>query len=1245
MNTGKAHRDETSYDVVIIGAGLCGLAAARALSAHSDAKIALLEKSEVGSNAPSPLTFTPVLMEHGLLDCASITYRSFCFHNHRGSAVHTAFSTDALSVLDYKKACHKIFRELRAGKKPFSFIKATAADFVPEDNRLIIGAENRRAIRAKIFIDCSGACQFMASRLKGVKASYYSNVYGAIFSDVDPETINYGAFLLPHKNFGTGGGWFYPLGGGKVSCGYASIAKEPCYEFQALRAQFERAFAEFSPYSDYLKKANISALECGIIPIQYAPQMVFGNILIAGDAAGMATNWTCMGAEPALFYGRLAGVLAARALRDGTCAGLVNFEKLWMSKNKKTYDAFSRHADLFWNADYPVWEWIIRNDLAHLKPRQLLARLRCNKHVLGMPLLYARALKFKTRCMLGDRTARRPAHIEVAERQGTPPRYCREITACRGRDTMGSKGHRLQILIKAGFPVPHTFVLTAGAYKHFVKHNRIDKNIRVIMNTPSLSSREKSQQIAAVFHMAQIPARILEDLTLTLAFSAEGSSWAVRSSSNLEDLPGCSFAGLYESYLHVQGLDQLIQAIRNCWVSLWSERAISYRQRHHFAGKTAAMAVLIQEMVTARYAGVLFTRNPVAGSAEEAVVEFCRGGGESLVAGRVSPASFRIPRDFSTDSGGDWDFPDDFGKPEIAELLVLSLRVEKIFNNPQDIEWVYGGNGFTILQSRPAQSVAASESIFIWTRANVAEVLPGVVTPLTWHLFTSTLVPPAAAPLPPSVRDEQIALAGIKRFYGRVYIRLDLFQNTFCYLPLVRPHIMRQVLGVNLPATGYHYRPPRGFRVRAAQLYFLLVVLAFPARFSRFRGGAGPLPEGTRTHLGRLIRWNARCFKQHLQATAYAVGTFALLQHCLKQWTDDKIADLLPAVLTGEKNLLSAAQGIALYELARETCKNRPLLDALLGHAEWPILKQSLADIDGGPVFVEMLENFLSVYGARAAGEFELALPRWREDPSFVLALIRNFIADGTTDPMGRRKEAREQSQREVILTIRSALRFQHQRIIFNRLIRSYRHFSTLRENLKYRLMEGYAELRTLILAMGATLVQSGRLQTVQDIFYLSPDEIQAARESDTSCLNIVHRRKTEMQSWERVTAPELVLDNGNEVPFATGRQLTGIGCSPGIVQGTARVITTVAESRTLQSGEILVTRQTDPGWTPLFLACKALVTEIGGFLSHGATVAREYGIPTVVNVAGATRQIRTGDYLRVDGTQGCVTILQSGTD
>jgi phosphohistidine swiveling domain-containing protein len=719
--------------------------------------------------------------------------------------------------------------------------------------------------------------------------------------------------------------------------------------------------------------------------------------------------------------------------------------------------------------------------------------------------------------------------------------------------------------------------------------------------------------------------------------TSDGRAVAVRSSGVAEDSARASFAGQYETILNVQDVVALRSAIEQCWRAASSPRVRAYLAQYGYEDGDERLPLLVQRQVPATVSGVLFTSDPLCGSDEEMLIEAGSGTGEALVSGRTVPVRYRVSRQGRVRALSSQEL---LTPVQCRVLAELGARIEHVLGPGQDVEWAVVGQQVYVLQARPiTRSELCLPLSQLWTRANVGEVLPHAITPLTWAVFQATLLNQPALAEEES-DDCEGESRGIIRVHGRAYIRLDCLLDSFCYLPSVTPQVIGQVLGVNLPAAHFYARPT-GLSVRLAQGAFVLDALGLLPRLAGMVGRMPSPPSVSSGNLVRLMAWTARCFRLHLKCTAYAIGAFGLLDHLLNQWIPDEAEIILPQILTGSDDLQTAAQGVSLWRLAKQVKQNPAWRQILEAGLSWPATAQELSGVDGGLEFLKTFQAFMETNGARAAGEFELAVPRWREDPSFVLGVLRKYLETQETTLDRDGSTPRHRRRQQAVSRIKASLRPLQKRI-FVRLLASYSNYTTLRENVKYRLMEGYALIRQIFLEMGTDLAARGSLDKAGDIFFLTPSEalaLNAGQELAREANTLLAERQVQHANWESLDPPTLITDDERELAWPQGDALTGIGCSPGTVEGIARVLSDPSEAHMLRPGEILVALHTDPGWTPLFLSCKAVVTEIGGFLSHGATVAREYGIPAVVNVRGATSMIRAGDWITVDGSKGTVVL------
>ena len=809
----------------------------------------------------------------------------------------------------------------------------------------------------------------------------------------------------------------------------------------------------------------------------------------------------------------------------------------------------------------------------------------------------------------------------------------------------GGKGNSLRRLITLGFDVPATYCLFNEAYECFLDRNNLRRTIAEVFADRHLSDELRACAIADAFDGSMIPAEVRVVVEAQKVFGEPDTLWAVRSSSNLEDMQTASSAGIYDSFLNLSGIDEIFSAVKKTWASLWSARAISYRKNNDLADEPAGMAVLIQRMVDAVCAGVLFTIDPLGSRGNRLIVEYCHGCGDQLVSGAITP--FVVEMDRHGSIVRHTHPPDDPAMSD-ADWITLrdsALRAKTQLGADQDIEWAWDGSGFRFLQSRPITTplkrIEPLNPEDFWTRANIGEVLPGPVTPLTWRIFLATLTGRPEMAFTPSEEGLNDSSLGIRLMHGCAYIRLDQFLDSFCYLPFVSPEVMHKVLGAPLHKSIQCYQPPKGMAVRVAQLFFWANVIGLFDRIKWMANTIADRPPIESSSIEALIGWSSNCFKVHLKATYYTVGAFAFLTRLLAGTGNAGMVNRLAALNVGS-DYQTAGQGKRIAELADVVTRHPELYEFLrYRHAMAANLSAALADIPGGTEFLSMLDNFMRNNGARAAGEFELAIPRWREDPLFVIGSVLSMVQHNKEADPRKGIPAAEEGPCDTFMTEMGICRA----FLFKWVLGVYQRLVVLRENLKYRLMEGYADLRTLIMEQADRFTRVGLLQRAEDIFFLEPEEIRAMQNnqySGESIASLIANRSASFAKAQELSPPDLVTGEGCEVSIVRQDDsvMHGIGCSAGLISGPARVILDIADAYKLKPGEILVTKNTDPGWTPLFLICKAVVAEAGGILSHGATVAREYGIPAVASLKDATQRLSTGDWLQVDGGSGEVVVI-----
>lgn len=813
----------------------------------------------------------------------------------------------------------------------------------------------------------------------------------------------------------------------------------------------------------------------------------------------------------------------------------------------------------------------------------------------------------------------------------------------------GGKGAALARLLQAGLPVPPGCVVGAQALATFLAAQPI----------PSTSNPEAMRQM---LRTAALPAELADDVRLALtSLQTTPHGWAVRSSAVAEDSATASYAGVYESFLAIPE-EEVWRRIRDCWASWWSERAVAYRQHVGESDAVPRMAVVLQHMVPARVAGVAFTAEPVQGDRTRMVINAARGLGETVVAGVVQPEQYILART-----------PDlhlletRLLHPEHPPLLppevVLTLgtlleRIETLCGSPQDVEWAWDGTTCWIVQSRPITTLggdAAGRTEDVWGNANLKDVMPGLVSPMTWSLMQPQL---AAA-----IR-QHYAAAGytvptdrpiIRRFWGRPYFNMSLFSAAAYTLYGITPEMHAAQLGgmvppgVTQPAAPALWQRLRWLGnvlrfVGISQRVRKAAARQFAEIQQRWRAEVQRVPHLDRAALletlERYVEITQPCLLFHLQLTAAMSGSFSTLCEMVARVGErGSGASLAAELVTGLGDVSSAEHSYRLWDLSR-LARQSPQVMRFLAQGAWHTWHQALA----GTALADPWQEFLDTFGHRALYEIEMANPRWRERPDYlfeVLAAYAKLSQERTPFDPQEQARRRQTAEHEVLQHL-GALR----RLWCRTVLRRTQEFSRLRENSKSHLVQLIDVGRLMALRAAHFLVQDGLLETPEAVFFLAGEEILAALRGAMSTETVRHlivQRHLARQRDATRQPPELFV--GERPVYAAGLTsqgtvLAGLPSSPGRVTGTARVLFSPHEGTRLQAGEILVAPSTDPGWTPLFLLAAGLVMETGGYLSHGAIVAREYGIPAVLNVPFATQRIPDGSTIQLDGAQGVVQLL-----
>ena len=877
----------------------------------------------------------------------------------------------------------------------------------------------------------------------------------------------------------------------------------------------------------------------------------------------------------------------------------------------------------------------------------------------------------------------------------------------------GGKGANLAELAAAGLPLPPGFVVTTAVYRALVDSPPIRDAIdRLDALDDDDDHTEVAEELRSAIRERAFDPTVASAIRAAVATLDGADGFAVRSSATAEDLPNASFAGQHGTFLGVSA-DDVPGRVRDCMASLFTDRAVAYRVRNGIAHGDVEMAVVVQPMVDATAAGVLFTADPASGNRHVAAVDASFGLGESVVAGDVTPDHALV--DTRTDTVSEYtvgsksvaieldesetgdrtgtrrvELPPDrrdrrvLTDDQLRTLVGLGRRAESLLGAPQDVEWALADGRFVLLQSRPITSLFPRPSplpddgrlhayVSMGHMQAMAEAMPPLVRDV-WHAYTGNAL--AEMGVGSAIANPTVE-AG-----GRVYIDV----TAFLARPRLQPWLIDRLGAVNeRVADGLAdlvARRPEAFESRGVTVAALPNHAVTGVRVARLLGpaiprigwnvlatlaGRAPDPDDESwATLGDLFlgevtdgtpETRARSVFEGLDITGIVREVYPrisplFLAFAIGGWLDRRFPDRpddVNAVGRGFERDVVTRINLGLGDLADVAREQPPVANALRDGA-------SLADlepVEGGDAFREAFDAFLDEFGHRGAGEIDLSRPRWREEPSMLLAVVRaNLAEEAAGDHHERIRRLADEAE---AAAARLEARADHgplgplRRRYVRWLVRTYRDTVYLREYPKQEAARAFTAWRTALLDAGEHLAADGRLDQPDDVWFLRKDELFAALDgepvdADIDARRREHARYAEMDAPPVLTSEGETIRGGADQGAAPEGALVGTGVSAGVVEGVARVVRDPAAA-TVERGEILVARSTDPGWTPLFLNAAGLVSEVGGPVSHGALVAREYGLPAVVSVAEATKRIESGQRVRIDGSRGTVELLDEGTE
>jgi phosphoenolpyruvate synthase/pyruvate phosphate dikinase len=855
---------------------------------------------------------------------------------------------------------------------------------------------------------------------------------------------------------------------------------------------------------------------------------------------------------------------------------------------------------------------------------------------------------------------------------------------------VGGKGAHLGELSRdlsriEGIHVPAGFCVTTDAFQRIMAEapsldDRLDRLSRVEPDDRE-AIRALSADIRRTLEGIAIPDDLAAAITRPLARLGEQAAYAVRSSATAEDLPTASFAGQQDTYLNVVGTAAILRHVSRCWASLFTERAVTYRLRNGFDHRKVHMAVVVQQMVFPQAAGILFTADPVTSNRKVASVEASFGLGEVLVSGLVNADVYKV-RDgeivarviatkqlaiHASPAGGTQQQaiePERQQQPALTDAQVVRLaqlgrRIEAHFGRPQDIEWCLVGDDFQIVQSRPITTlfpipVASDRENHVYVSVGHQQMMTDPMKPLGLSIFQLTALRPMYEAGGRLFVDVTRGLASPASRAGLLQVlgKGDPLIGDALQTVLDRGDFIRSIPDAG-PGTAPAGVAPAPIETDPAIVADLIsrnqISIATLKRDIRTKSGSALLDfilEDIQ-ELKRLLfdRQSHQAIMAGMEATWW-------LNEQLQAWLGEKnAADTLTQSVPHN---VTSEMGLALLDVA-DVIRPHPDVVGFLQyvqHVENEAFLDELAKLAGGREARDAIRAYFDKYGMRCVGEIDITRPRWSERPTTLVPMILGNIknvepgAGKRRFEQGRQEAARK--EQELLERLRALPDGERKAAEAKRMIDRVRTFAGYREYPKYGIVSRYFVYKQALLEEAERLVMAHVLREKEDVFYLTFQELHdlvRTKRTNQADDPLIRQRKDAFRSYQALTPPRVLTSDGEAISGTYRRDdvpagaLVGLPVSAGTIEGRARVILDMAEAD-LEAGDILVTAYTDPSWTPLFVTIKGLVTEVGGLMTHGAVIAREYGLPAVVGVEHATRLIRDGQRIRVHGTDGYVEIL-----
>ncbi|MFE5426312.1 phosphoenolpyruvate synthase [Peribacillus simplex] len=852
----------------------------------------------------------------------------------------------------------------------------------------------------------------------------------------------------------------------------------------------------------------------------------------------------------------------------------------------------------------------------------------------------------------------------------------------------GGKGANLGELSKIhGIQVPEGFCVTTEAYQKALEQNEAFYALVDQLTLLKVEDRDQigeiSRKIRKIIMEVEIPSDVVKAVAHYLSQFGDEHAYAVRSSATAEDLPHASFAGQQDTYLNIIGVDAIMQHISKCWASLYTDRAVIYRMQNGFDHSQVYLSVIVQRMVFPQASGILFTADPITSNRKLLSIDASFGLGEALVSGLVSADCYKVQEDEIVDKmiatkklaiyglkeGGtetqridpDQQKTQTLNEQQILQLARIGREIEAYFGCPQDIEWCLVDDTFYIVQSRPITTLypipeANDQENHVYVSVGHQQMMTDPIKPLGMSIFQLTSFGP------------RFKAGG--RLFVDVTHRLASPDSRKMLLDAMGQHdpLMKDALITIIERGDFIKSLPNDKQEQSSGKSNKSVSSADsraqiendPTIVSDLikscQTSIEELKQNIQTKLGSdlfdFILEDIQILKKILfdpQSSAVfmaAIDASSWINENMNEWLGEKnTADTLSQSVP---NNITSEMGLALLDVA-DVIRPYPEVIDYLQHVKDENFLDEMVKFEGGQETQDAIYDYLSKYGMRCTGEIDITKTRWSEKPTtlvpVILSNIKNFEPNASNRKFEQGRQEALKKEQELLDRLKRLPDGEQKAKETKRMIDLIRNFIGYREYPKYGMVNRYFVYKQALLKEAEQLVQAGVIREKEDIYYLTFEELHEVVRTNKLDYQIISKRKDEYKLYEKLTPPRVITSDGEIIvgeykrDNLTAEAIVGLPVSSGVIEGRARVILKM-EDADLEDGDILVTTFTDPSWTPLFVSIKGLVTEVGGLMTHGAVIAREYGLPAVVGVENATKIIRDGQRIRVHGTEGYIEII-----